>query len=233
MPVITNIPIHITAQEIVTARSGQTIRPELLRYAEEAVELASTLWQPRAVYEWVSVQAFDAESLRVASPNGGGREATLQIGQKAHLIEPAERVLVAVGTLGPALEQKTHQLQAAGENLQSFFLDSAGVVALGTVGESLRCIAEELANEHGWGVGPAMSPGSLVGWPLQGQKELCSLLDLDQIGVKLSSYHVLEPHKSFSSVIGVGPGFASKQVGSVCKYCALQNTCWRRREDPS
>ena len=33
-------------------------------------------------------------------------------------------------------------------------------------------------------------------------------------------------------LVGVGPGYESTRVGSVCKYCALQKTCWRRRQDP-
>jgi len=72
-----------------------------------------------------------------------------------------------------------------------------------------------------------------VGWPLRGQRELCGLLPLEQIGVRLTSHSVLEPHKSVSALVGLGPDYPSARVGSVCKYCALQETCWRRREDPS
>ncbi len=103
------------------------------------------------------------------------------------------------------------------------------MVALGAVGEAMRCLAEEAAAERGWGVSPSLSPGSLVGWPLRGQRELCALLPLDEIGVRLNSHCVLEPHKSVSALIGLGPDYESGHVGSVCKYCALQDTCWRRR----
>jgi hypothetical protein len=104
---------------------------------------------------------------------------------------------------------------------------------LGSAGAALRCVAEEAAASLGWGVSEALSPGSLVGWQLRGQRELCSLLPLETIGVRLNDYCVLEPHKSFSVMIGLGPGYTSAKVGSVCKYCALNATCWRRREDPS
>jgi hypothetical protein len=165
--------------------------------------------------------------------NGAGAEAVLEVGPKADLLAPARRLLVAVGTLGPALERRVEELQAGGEVLAAYLLDSAGVVALGAVGEALRCLAEETAAEQGWGVGAAVSPGSLVGWPLQGQRALCGLLPLDQIGVRLTKHCVLEPHKSFSVAIGLGPGYEGRHVGSVCKYCALQDTCWRRREEPA
>ncbi len=97
----------------------------------------------------------------------------------------------------------------------------------------MRCLAEETAAGLGWGVSPSLSPGSLVGWSQRGQRDLCALLQLDDIGVRLNEYCVLEPHKSASGLIGLGPGYESARVGSVCKYCALQKTCWRRREDPS
>ena len=33
-----------------------------------------------------------------------------------------------------------------------------------------------------------------------------------------------------SMVIGLGPGYESHEVGSVCHYCVLRDTCWRRRD---
>ena len=40
---------------------------------------------------------------------------------------------------------------------------------------------------------------------------------------------ILERHKSASVVIGMGPGFGSHEVGSVCVYCSLRDSCWRRK----
>jgi hypothetical protein len=156
--------------------------------------------------------------------------AGLTVGPKSHLLAPAKRLLAAVYTIGPALETRVGELQRAGDLLLSYMLDCAGVMALGLVGERLRRLAEEQAAGRGWGVGPALSPGGLVGWPVQGQRELCALLPLADIGVQLNRYCVLEPHKSVSLVIGLGPGYESHEVGSVCRYCALRDTCWRRRE---
>ena len=117
--------------------------------------------------------------------------------------------------------------------MAAYMLDSAGVVALGAVGEALRCLVEETAAELGWGVSPSLSPGSLVGWSLRDQRALCGLLPLEKIGVHLNRSCVLEPHKSASGLVGLGPDYGTTRVGSVCKYCALQKTCWRRREEPS
>jgi hypothetical protein len=169
----------------------------------------------------------------VSHPERAGEAVTLRVGSKAGLLEHAERILVTVATIGPELEQRVSDLHNERQTLKAYMLDSAGVLALGAVGEAIRCLAEETAKDRGWGVSPSLSPGSLVGWSLRGQRELCSLLPLDSIGVELNAHCVLEPHKSSSGIIGLGSGYESAKVGSTCKYCALQKTCWRRREDLS
>jgi hypothetical protein len=231
MPILRDIPITLKAEEIIASPNKSLLRPALLPLAEEAIALGQTLWQPACVYDWFDVRSVEGEKATIVSLDAA--ETVLHVGPKADLLAPARRVVVGVVTIGPALERKVRELQAAGDNMMSYLLDSAGVVALGVAGEALRCVAEDAARELGWGVSPSLSPGSLVGWPLRGQHELCGLLPLDQVGVRLTDHSVLEPHKSAAGLIGLGPGYESTRVGSVCKYCALQNTCWRRRDDPS
>ena len=230
MPILKDIPINLTPREVIASPQEQ-IRPGLLRDAEEALALGATLWAPAAVYDLFDVLGVEGRQVHLSSPSNGGGRTLLHVGPKADLLQPARKVLVSVGTIGPALEHRVHELNTAREALKAYMLDSAGVVALGSVGEAVRCLAEEKAEELGWGVSPSLSPGSLVGWPLRGQRELCNLLDLGDIGVQLNNHYVLEPHKSASGLIGLGPGYESTSVGSVCKYCALQETCWRRRRE--
>lgn len=231
MPLLRDIPITLTAEEIIASPDKTRIRPALLRDAEEAIALGQTLWQPQAVYGWYDVQAVDGENVILSDANG--KEGVLCIGRKADLMAPARRALVSVITIGQALENKVHELQVAGNSMISYLLDSAGVVALGAAGQAIRCLVEEAAVELDWGVGLSLSPGSLAGWSLRGQRELCGLLPLEQIGVRLNAHCILEPQKSVSALVGIGPSYDSARVGSACKYCALQNTCWQRREDPS
>ncbi len=230
MPILRNIPIDLKAEDILALPRKRQVHPELLQQAEEAITLGQTLWQPLCVYDWLDVRSVNGEKATVASPDG--TETVLHIGRKADLVASARRALVGVVTIGPALEQKVQELQASGDSMLSYLLDSAGVVALGAAGGALRRLAEETAGKLGWGVSASLSPGSLVGWSLRGQHDLCGLLPLEEIGVRLTKHSVLEPHKSASGLIGLGPDYDSAQVGSVCKYCALQDTCWRRREDP-
>ena len=233
MPILQDVTITFTAEELLAAQGRNEGRPGLVASTEEAIALGQTLFAPVAIYDEFEVRGVAGERVELAVDSVG-----LTVGPKAHLLAPAKRLLAAVYTIGPALEARVSELQRAGELLLSYMLDCAGVMALGLVGERLRRLAEEqaaAASSHvrsggGWGVGPALSPGGLVGWPVQGQRELCALLPLADIGVRLNKYCVLEPHKSVSLVIGLGPGYESHEVGSVCRYCALRDTCWRRRE---
>jgi hypothetical protein len=234
MPILRDIPIALTAQEVVEAQKTRRRRrshssPAMIEAAQQALDLAQPLCESAATYAEFQVKTVDKEQVTVALVNGREKEQVLKIGPHTDLLAQAERLLVAVYTIGPDLGARVDQLAQEGDALTAFWLDSVGVLSLGAIGETMRCIAEEKAAERGWGLSPALSPGSLVGWPLKGQRELCALLPLAEIGVELNRYCVLVPHKSVSVVIGMGPGFESHKVGSVCRFCALADSCWRRK----
>jgi hypothetical protein len=225
MPILKDVIITLTAEELLAAQGRNERQPAFVAAAEDAIALGETLFAPAAIYDEFEVHSVAGERVELAVDSAG-----LTVGPKADLLAPAKRLLVTVYTIGPALETRVSELYRMGEALLSYMLDCVGVMALGVVGERLHRLAEERAAGRGWGVSPALSPGGLVGWPVQGQRELCALLPLAEIGVRLNQYCVLEPHKSVSMVIGLGPGYESHEVGSVCDYCALRDTCWRRRE---
>jgi hypothetical protein len=229
MPVLRGQSITLTPEEIIASPNKSRIRPAMLQSAKEAIALGQSLWQPSVLYDWFDVVSVDGQHVTLSSQQGA--DGVLHVGRKADLLAPAQRAVVSAVTLGPALEEKVDELQSAGDSMMAYLLDSAGVVALGHAGESLRCLIEETAVDLGWGVSPSLSPGSLVGWSLRGQRELCALLPLQEVGLRLTAHSILQPHKSATSLIGLGPGYDSPHVGSVCKYCALQDTCWRKRED--
>lgn len=230
--VVRDIPITLTPDALLESQAGKgrpaPHKPLARRAAERAVAMAMALARPAAVWDEFAVASVSHGVLALGSP-AGVRHLTM--GQGVALLQGASRVLVAVWSIGPELEARVNELERQGDALLSFMLDAAGVLALGQAGEAVRSIAEDRAAARGWGVSPALSPGSLVGWPVDGQRDLCALLPLDEIGVELSPYCVLQPHKSCSGLIGSGPGFASAHVGSLCRYCSLAETCWRRRED--
>lgn len=230
MIVASDIPITVTPEEVLLAQylgRRQTFPPPILESARRAIATGQELFAPATVYEEFSVEGIEGDELLLET---GAGTARLAIGPKIDLLHHARRVMAAVSTIGPALEDQVSELHASGEALDAYMLDSVGVVALGAVGEAMRRTVEERAVELGWGVSPALAPGSLVGWPLRGQRDLCGLLPLEAIGVQLNAHHVLEPHKSASTLVGLGPDYPSGRVGSVCRFCSLADSCWRGRK---
>jgi hypothetical protein len=231
MRISNDISITLKPEDVLLAQylgRRTTFPPAIMQSTQKAIALAQELLAPAAVYEEFPVQGIEGEELILSTNRGGAR---LKIGPKIDLLYPAERVIVAVDTIGPALARVVGELQADRETLDAYMLDSVGVVALGAVGEVLRELVQERAADLGWGIGAALAPGSLLGWPLKGQRDLCALLPLSSIGVGLNTSCVLKPHKSASMLIGLGPDYPSSHVGSVCRFCALADSCWRRRKD--
>lgn len=245
MRTLRDVPIALNPEDVLSAQflgRRRAFSPSLLSSAQRAIDSSQQLVEPAAVYDEFLVLGIEGEELVLgavppetsspaSAPPSTGEIGRLRVGPKMHLLHPAERVVVSVDTIGPALEKRVEELQASGEVLDAYMLDSIGVVALGAVGEALRELAEQRAAELSWGVSAALSPGSLVGWSIKGQRDLCALLPLDAIRVRLNDHCVLEPHKSASMLVGLGPEYESTRVGSVCHYCSLADSCWRRKTD--
>jgi hypothetical protein len=221
MPVLKDIEVHISVDELLRAQGSAAQRPAVRDTAQWAIAEAQRLAEPAAVWALLPVHQVDGERARVG-------EAWLRVGPHTDLLAPAREALVSVVTIGPTLEAESRRLIQEGSLLEGFMLDSAGVLALAAVGDSLRHLVEALAAQRAWGVSLALAPGSLVGWPVHDQKALCSLLDLAAIGVTLNSSQVLVPHKSASRLVGLGPGYTATQVESACRFCPQRETCWRR-----
>lgn len=233
MNILSEIPINLKAEDILLAQylgRKKEFPQNVLQSVEKAIDAGRSLFEPALIYDEFSVVGAEGEELILST---GGSESRLKVGPKIDLLHPAQRVIVGVNTLGLSLEKRVDELQESKDLLDAYMLDTVGVVALGEVGNELRVIAEKRAAELGWGVGAALAPGSLVGWPLTGQRQLCALLPIEMINVKLNPSCVLEPHKSASTLIGIGPGYTSSRVGSVCRFCSLAANCWRRRKDSS
>jgi hypothetical protein len=140
MPILQDVTITLTAEELLAAQGRNEHQPGLVAAAEDAIALGRTLFAPAAIYDEFEVR--DVAGERVELPVDS---ASLTVGPKADLLAPAKRLLVAVYTIGPALEERVGELYRAGEPLLSYMLDCVGVMALGMVGERLRCLAEERA----------------------------------------------------------------------------------------
>ncbi len=226
MQILTDIAFDYSLERVVEIVSRGRDLPDLEAETRWAMDRLKELWRPRAIVERVAVKGQAGDKVTVGRFDGD--ETVMTLGPKAHLLAPAREALVCVSTIGSEVEARAKQLAQDGEMMKSYLLDQVGVIALSEIGVAFRRLAEREAAKRGWGVSPSLSPGSLIGWELSGQRELCSLVDLTAIGVELNQTDILIPFKSASALVGLGPDYEDKTVGSVCHWCHHRRECWRR-----
>lgn len=231
MNILNNISIKVTPQEVVQSMSrGRRNSSWMLNEVEAAVKMATDLWRPVIIYDWVRIISINGETVSVVTERSG-QKARLHLGPHVNLISNAEMAMISVNSIGARLEEKVNELNRNGEDLAAYLLDSVGVVGLSKVGCAASAQVEQEAAQRDWGVGARLSPGSLKGWSVEEQHDLCSLLPLELGGITLNQSGLIIPFKSASGLIGMGPEYQSSKVGSVCKFCDHKETCWRRQPE--
>jgi hypothetical protein len=232
MTILRDILLTLTPEQVIGAqrrgRAGAP-NPAMLAAAQEAIALGRALAAPASAQAEYEIRSVAGRQIVL---DDGRAERRLTLGPKVELMAPARRAVIAVNTIGPALEKRVRELHTSGQDVLAFMLDSVGVMLLGQAGAAVRQQVEQRAVALGWGAGPVLAPGSLVGWPVSGQRELCACVALDQIAVRLTAGCMLEPQKSSSMLIGLGPEYDSSHTRPICEFCALKDSCWRRKDTP-
>ncbi|MBI5555779.1 MAG: hypothetical protein HY920_08025 [Elusimicrobia bacterium] len=118
----------------------------------------------------------------------------------ARRLKSAEKAVLFVTTIGPALEQEINRLFAAAEPTKAVILD-----AVGSEGVEVLCdrVQEAVTRKAGsYQATPRFSPG-YAAWPLKINKTILKLLDAQIIRVNVSSKFMLIPQKTVTGIWGL------------------------------
>lgn len=215
MPLEFDIDDVLRAQD-ADPRSIRARRPDLVELARQALEEGLLLLTPRVVYERRRI--VDVRHTRIRLEGG----ATLMGQLVVEHLGSAREIVAMLCTVGGRIETCARE---------AFADDPAFGLALHGVGsaavEALSAAAgrhfEVLAEAEGMGVSVPLSPG-MDGWSVEeGQPGLFWLLPAERIGVRLTESCVMQPTKSLTLVLGMGPDVSNK--GAICDYCAMRATC--------
>lgn len=214
--------LELTADRVIQAQGADPAvihvrRPQVVEIAERALTDGLTLLEPRALVRVLDVEGLHHQRLKLPGKNSLTGAA---IGQ--HLAG-ARQVAVVVYTSGMALETRIQQ--AMGDDAPyAFALDGVGNAAHDALSLQVYRYINRLATEHGWQTSIFLNPG-MIGWSVeQGQPQLFVLVDAAAIGVSVNENLVMNPRKTTSGVIGLGPGMTPAE-GPPCAYCGLNETC--------
>lgn len=188
-----------------------------------AMVAAAALAQPRAVYAVFPVLATTKRLLRLETP-GSPTEFQGAIGE---FLGPVDWVIAFIATAGPQIERQARQLQAEGDHLGGLIYDAVGSErAEAAEAEVIRVLRSQFA-PAGLDLTLPYSPG-YCGMALTEQAKLFGLFGGSTAGVTLSSHCLMQPIKSVSGLIGIGPAENVRQHGSPCERCELWNCNMRR-----
>ncbi len=222
MPVLkSGWKLEITAEDVLIAQAADAAvisrrSPRLLDVAQRASLDAQALLAPEVFYRELAVLSHKHE---VVVLEGGH---TLTGALLCEHLEQAEAVVVAICTIGSAVERMASDLGYQ-DISYSFALDSAGSVAADLLAKQACRHFEDQFRQRGWKTTMPFNPG-MVGWPLmQGQQEIFSILMEVNDGVTLGESGLMAPLKSVSIVLGAGPKVETH--GQSCSFCTYQDRC--------
>ncbi len=143
----------------------------------------------------------------------------------ARLLEKADKVAVLVLTIGKYLEDMALQLAQDGLVLQSAVLDAIGSDATERLANSVESQISEVAHNQGLTISRRFSPG-YCDWDVSQQKMVFQAMRGDCAGVHLADSCLMNPRKSISGIIGIGPS----EIGDYnpCETCDKHDCVGRR-----
>jgi len=165
-----------------------------------------------------NIEVQMAETLRLVDPKGAYLllEGT---GQKGFdLFSEAEGIVLALSTIGPAVEQRARELINTEHGAAGLIVDAIGSVAAEQTADFLERKIRQDCTGWGWKVSRRYSPG-YCGWQIEGQREIFKRFP-DTLGIKLTNSCLMIPEKSlsFACLLSTNGNFGKVKL-SGCKKC--------------
>lgn len=227
MPILDQWEISLTIDDVLRAQGAnpesiRLRRPSLIQTTEHAITKSKYLLQPRVLYEIYPVKSFVHERLELDSTPINPGKAYLTGPLIAQHLAAARQVILMLCTIGSDLDETVSSLFKA-DPVQAVALDGVGSAAVENLAIQVCNYFEAQAKASGQNTSMPLNPG-MVGWPVEeGQPQIFTLLDYDQIKVSLTDSCMMVPNKSLSMVLGMGKDLSS--IGSSCDYCSLKGVC--------
>ena len=139
-------------------------------------------------------------------------------------LRASEKIAVFACTIGDAVFEKSRSLMKNNEMLHGYIYDIYGSLAVENAMEQIQNILKLEMAKTGSGISNRYSPG-YCGWMVSEQKTLFSLLPPGFCGISLSDSCLMQPIKSISGFIGIGPEIHHKAY--TCEVCDSSQCLYR------
>lgn len=221
MSIITEWDYHLDVDGVLKGQNADPaiIRkrsPRLVDIAERALDEALQIIKPVAIIETLDVLFLTHDRLELS---GGHYIQGSFVPQ--HLMK-ARQVAVAACTVSADLSRRVSEIGNK-DICYALALDGAGSTAVENLASEVCKYIEEQAAEKGWTTTLPLNPG-MEGWPLiDGQSQVFNVLGEVTDIIRLTPTYLMDPFKSLSLIVGMGPDVSSE--GVQCDYCTLRGSC--------
>jgi hypothetical protein len=201
--------------EGVNPSSIHAKRPALIKAAEDALKQGLSKLHLFAILHEVKVKEHHHDRILL-------EESKVLTGPLiVRFLAGAERVIVAVCTIGTELEEMSSSFMND-DPLLALALDGLGNAAVEALGQQVCRRIGQRAKEGGLETTGSLSPGE-TGWPVDiGQPQIFSLLDASRAGVRLTEGGMMIPKKTISFVVGIG---SHMEQTTPCDSCSMNQKC--------
>lgn len=190
----------------------------LRRKFDDAFDDARKYCQPIACYKAFPIGRIRHQKVDLDAG------VTLGGGPVVSVIAGAREVVLAVCTLGRAIDERIKELRNDNHAFKMLMLDELASWGLDQVRYQVLAEISRGYASLGWRTSSCLSPGE-SSWSVHDQKIIFQMLDTKQIGVELSSEYVMIPLKSLSLLVGVGDRPLGIEGLSSCEFCSIKNRC--------
>jgi hypothetical protein len=227
MPILDVWDLQLNIDQVLRAQGAipdeiRSRRPDLVKLNEKAISIGKHFLHPMVLYEKFQVVNFIHDRLELYSRNSKSGTHYLTGKLISQHLARAQEILVICCTIGGELEDHVGSV---------FKIDPGLAVALdGVASAAVETLAIHVCNHFANQVKNAgltttlpLNPG-MIGWPVdQGQLQIFSLLDCDEIQVSITDSWMMVPMKSLTMVLGIGENLTTKET--PCEYCSLKGIC--------
>lgn len=195
----------------------KTVDPTIEATLDEALDMVRKVVRPKGIHRILPVLGIRREGVDT-------EVGTIQSAMFTRLVEMCRgdrSIVFMVVTLGEELERTCNSQDPIYRQL---VVDTVGSELTEMIADMLesdwRAQVHRLGLQYSW----RFSPG-YCDWPLEGQGVIAASIDLEKIGVRLTSDFVMIPGKSVSAIAAIAK---EVPIPAPCVFCT-QDDCSSRR----
>jgi hypothetical protein len=163
-------------------------------------------------------------------------ERTLQINDTqfdvkrivSNQLKKMDNVALFACTAGQGIGDYSKELMHEGDFVKGYIADVIGSEIVESAMDKIQDDLERKMEAQGWHITDRYSPG-YCGWSVAEQHKLFSFFPKNFCGITLTDSSLMQPIKSVSGVIGIGPNV--RRNGYVCQMCDMVNCIYREKRE--